>query len=120
MMNCDSNSLLQTCLVQRFFRPFHSGILIDQYARNNTSIPAITVIQSNSVYYILCHVLSLFSGGVCGRRLTPRILHAMETGNKHRPCGPLARVRLCLTLYLKLVFRCCFELRWMTQIANCS
>ena len=26
------------------------------------------------------------------------LLNAMETGNKHRPCGPLARVRLCLTL----------------------
>jgi len=25
------------------------------------------------------------------------LLNAMETGNKHRPCGPLARVRLYLT-----------------------
>ena len=70
----------------------------------HSPIPAITVIQSNSVYYILCHVLSLFSGGVCGRRLTPRTLHAMETGNKHRPCGPLTRVRLCLTLSLISLF----------------
>ena len=53
----DSNSLLQTCLVQRFFRPFYSGILIGQYARNNT-LPSPPLPSFSRILYIIFYVTS--------------------------------------------------------------
>ena len=53
----DTGVALQTCLVQRFFRPFYSGILIGQYARNNT-LPSPPLPSFSRILYVIFYVTS--------------------------------------------------------------